>query len=86
MLALVCDYRVMIDGSKRRAWMCMNEVSSPFHFGIIVVIQTNRCILARPGRRPSRLSCALKSATRACIERSRWKVIALLLKRLLKSA
>jgi len=29
MLSLACDYRVMTDGSKRRAWMCMNEV----HFG-----------------------------------------------------
>ncbi|KAG5720931.1 hypothetical protein E4T56_gene865 [Termitomyces sp. T112] len=29
MLSLVCDYRVMTDGSKRNAWMCMNEV----HFG-----------------------------------------------------
>lgn len=28
MLSLVCDYRVMIDGSKRNAWLCMNEVSS----------------------------------------------------------
>ncbi|CCM02828.1 uncharacterized protein FIBRA_04940 [Fibroporia radiculosa] len=28
-LALCCDYRVMTDGSSRRAWMCMNEV----HFG-----------------------------------------------------
>ncbi|KAG1734131.1 ClpP/crotonase-like domain-containing protein [Suillus lakei] len=29
MLSLACDYRVMTDGSRRRAWMCMNEV----HFG-----------------------------------------------------
>jgi len=29
MLALACDYRVMTDGSKRNAWLCMNEV----HFG-----------------------------------------------------
>lgn len=28
-LALVCDYRVMVDGQKRNAWMCMNEI----HFG-----------------------------------------------------
>ncbi|KAJ7116365.1 ClpP/crotonase-like domain-containing protein [Mycena epipterygia] len=26
MLSLACDYRVMIDGSKRNAWLCMNEV------------------------------------------------------------
>ena len=25
-LSLCCDYRVMIDGSKRNAWLCMNEV------------------------------------------------------------
>ena len=25
-LAMACDYRVMTDGSKRNAWMCMNEV------------------------------------------------------------
>ncbi|KAF8896225.1 ClpP/crotonase-like domain-containing protein [Infundibulicybe gibba] len=29
MLTLACDYRVMTDGSKRNAWLCMNEV----HFG-----------------------------------------------------
>ncbi|KAG6898200.1 hypothetical protein C0992_003312 [Termitomyces sp. T32_za158] len=31
MLALVCDYRVMTDGSQRNAWLCMNEV----HFGAV---------------------------------------------------
>ena len=25
-VALACDYRVMTDGAKRNAWMCMNEV------------------------------------------------------------
>jgi Delta3-Delta2-enoyl-CoA isomerase len=25
-IALACDYRVMTDGAKRRAWICMNEV------------------------------------------------------------
>ncbi|EPT01342.1 hypothetical protein FOMPIDRAFT_1029848 [Fomitopsis schrenkii] len=29
MIALCCDYRVMTDGSSRRAWMSMNEI----HFG-----------------------------------------------------
>ncbi|KIM84302.1 hypothetical protein PILCRDRAFT_818642 [Piloderma croceum F 1598] len=29
MLALACDYRVMTDGSKRNAWITMNEI----HFG-----------------------------------------------------
>ncbi|EIW57361.1 ClpP/crotonase [Trametes versicolor FP-101664 SS1] len=28
-LAMACDYRVMSDGSKRNAWLCMNEI----HFG-----------------------------------------------------
>ncbi|KAF8207188.1 ClpP/crotonase-like domain-containing protein [Mycena galopus ATCC 62051] len=26
MMSLACDYRVMTDGSKRNAWLCMNEV------------------------------------------------------------
>ncbi|KAJ7028430.1 ClpP/crotonase-like domain-containing protein [Mycena alexandri] len=26
MFSLACDYRVMTDGSKRNAWLCMNEV------------------------------------------------------------
>lgn len=26
MLSLACDYRVMTDGTKRNAWLCMNEV------------------------------------------------------------
>ncbi|KAJ7510362.1 ClpP/crotonase-like domain-containing protein [Mycena galericulata] len=26
MLSLACDYRVMTDGGKRNAWMCMNEI------------------------------------------------------------
>ena len=28
-LAMACDYRVMTDGSKRNAWISMNEVRSP---------------------------------------------------------
>ncbi|KAL9714189.1 hypothetical protein Ac2012v2_002498 [Leucoagaricus gongylophorus] len=31
MLSLACDYRVMTDGSKRNAWLCMNEI----HFGAV---------------------------------------------------
>ncbi|TFK94002.1 ClpP/crotonase [Polyporus arcularius HHB13444] len=31
-LAMACDYRVMTDGSKRNAWMCMNEI----HFGAAI--------------------------------------------------
>jgi len=27
MLALTCDYRVMTDGTKRNAWLCMNEIN-----------------------------------------------------------
>ena len=27
--ALCCDYRVMTDGERRNAWMCMNEVRAP---------------------------------------------------------
>jgi enoyl-CoA hydratase/carnithine racemase len=26
MIALACDYRVMTDGAKRNAWICMNEI------------------------------------------------------------
>lgn len=40
MLALSCDYRVMTDGSKRNAWLCMNEIhfgaAWPYPFGAIV--------------------------------------------------
>jgi len=25
-MSLACDYRVMTDGAKRNAWMCMNEI------------------------------------------------------------
>jgi len=31
MLSLACDYRIMTDGTKRNAWLCMNEV----HFGAV---------------------------------------------------
>jgi enoyl-CoA hydratase/carnithine racemase len=40
MLSLACDYRVMTDGAKRNAWMCMNEVDFgapwPVSFAAIV--------------------------------------------------
>lgn len=47
-LALLCDYRVMIDGVKRRAWACMNEI----HFGVplprpFCVILKNKCVSPR---------------------------------------
>jgi len=35
MLSLVCDYRVMVDGSVKNAWLCMNEVSQPFFLSSI---------------------------------------------------
>jgi enoyl-CoA hydratase/carnithine racemase len=40
MIALACDYRVMTDGAKRNAWICMNEVdfgaSWPVSFAAVV--------------------------------------------------
>lgn len=41
MLSLACDYRVMTDGSKRNAWMCMNEVhfGSPWPFSFAAVLR-----------------------------------------------
>ncbi|KAF9266562.1 ClpP/crotonase [Marasmius fiardii PR-910] len=45
MLSLACDYRVMIDGSKRRAWLCMNEVS----FGSNWPTSFGRLLLSRFG-------------------------------------
>jgi len=43
MLALCCDYRVMTDGEKRNAWMCMNEVRA------LLIRGSCRCP-ERPGR------------------------------------
>lgn len=41
-LALACDYRVMIDGKGKRAWCCMNEVRmrlvSCVHKGLMFVL------------------------------------------------
>lgn len=38
-LALTCDYRIMMDGSKRNAWACMNEIHFaapwPYHFAVL---------------------------------------------------
>jgi Enoyl-CoA hydratase/isomerase len=64
MTALACDYRVMTDGSKRNAWMCMNEVrpfmSIPLAYIIYLLLGPLRCSLAsliccpipRENRRP----------------------------------
>ena len=39
-MSLACDYRVMTDGTKRNAWMCMNEIDFgapwPVSFAAIV--------------------------------------------------
>lgn len=43
MLALCCDYRVMTDGSRRRAWLCMNEV--PFTSYSLLVSTRARWII-----------------------------------------
>lgn len=43
--ALTCDYRVMTDGSKRNAWMCMNEV----HFGATWPLSLSAVVRAKIG-------------------------------------
>ncbi|EDR08437.1 uncharacterized protein LACBIDRAFT_297096 [Laccaria bicolor S238N-H82] len=45
MLSLACDYRVMTDGSKRNAWLCMNEV----HFGAIWPLSFATILRAKVG-------------------------------------
>ncbi|KAG6844957.1 putative secondary metabolism biosynthetic enzyme [Tephrocybe sp. NHM501043] len=45
MLSLVCDYRVMTDGSKRNAWLCMNEV----HFGAVWPLSFAAILRAKVG-------------------------------------
>jgi len=45
MLSLTCDYRVMTDGSKRNAWLCMNEV----HFGAIWPLSFAAILRAKVG-------------------------------------
>ncbi|KAI9512998.1 ClpP/crotonase-like domain-containing protein [Russula earlei] len=50
-LALVCDFRVMTDGAKRNAWMCMNEVDLgaawPVSFGAITRAKVSVSVLRR---------------------------------------
>lgn len=65
MLSLVCDYRVMTDGSKRNAWLSMNEVMRfpPSLSAAITkfrVVALSRSTLALTGRCPLLLSYALK--------------------------
>lgn len=45
MLSLACDYRVMTDGSKRNAWLCMNEV----HFGAVWPLSFAAILRAKVG-------------------------------------
>jgi len=51
MLALACDYRVMTDGAKRNAWLCMNEVDFgapwPVSFGAIARAKVAVTVLRR---------------------------------------
>lgn len=42
-LSLCCDYRIMTDGSIRRAWMCMNEI----HFGAAIPVAFTAVIRAK---------------------------------------
>lgn len=50
-LSLACDYRVMIDGSKRNAWLCMNEIQFgaawPLSFTAILNTKVNSSTLRR---------------------------------------
>ncbi|KAF8656871.1 hypothetical protein AX16_002417 [Volvariella volvacea WC 439] len=45
MFSLACDYRVMTDGSKRNAWVCMNEV----HFGAVWPLSFAAILRAKVG-------------------------------------
>jgi len=45
MMSLACDYRVMTDGSKRNAWLCMNEV----HFGAVWPLSFAAIVRAKIG-------------------------------------
>ncbi|KAG1747110.1 ClpP/crotonase-like domain-containing protein [Suillus paluster] len=56
MLSLACDYRVMTDGSRRRAWMCMNEI----HFGAPMPLSFTAIINAKVGSPVMRRRVALE--------------------------
>ncbi|KAI0050460.1 ClpP/crotonase [Auriscalpium vulgare] len=51
MIALACDYRVMTDGAKRNAWVCMNEIDFgapwPISFGQLVLAKLTRSSVLR---------------------------------------
>jgi Delta3-Delta2-enoyl-CoA isomerase len=49
MLALACDYRVMTDGAKRTAWMCMNEVDfgAPWPVSFAAVVRAKVSAIRR---------------------------------------
>ncbi|KAG6868060.1 putative secondary metabolism biosynthetic enzyme [Termitomyces sp. T159_Od127] len=56
MLALVCDYRVMTDGSQRNAWLCMNEV----HFGAVWPLSFAAILRAKVGNHRLQRKIALE--------------------------
>ena len=72
MLSLACDYRIMTDGSKRNAFMCMNEVccNSIYHLHP-PYITLSRFTSEPHGRSHSPLCYAPKSLTRLCTVKSR---------------
>jgi len=55
-LALACDYRVMADGSKRNAWLCMNEV----HFGAVWPLSLAATVRAKVASAQVQRSIALE--------------------------
>lgn len=79
MLALACDYRVMTDGSKRNAFLCMNEVRGLLAFEIdsylLTIHSPVRFISARPGRCRLPLYYGQKFPTRICTGKLPLKVI-----------
>jgi enoyl-CoA hydratase/carnithine racemase len=56
MLAMCCDYRVMTDGTKRSAWLCMNEV----HFGAVLPVSFAAVLRAKVGDDSLRRKIALE--------------------------
>ncbi|KAG0708185.1 ClpP/crotonase-like domain-containing protein [Suillus ampliporus] len=56
MLSLACDYRIMTDGSRRRAWMCMNEI----HFGAPWPLSFTAILNAKVGSPVTRRRVALE--------------------------
>ncbi|KIK62525.1 hypothetical protein GYMLUDRAFT_41986 [Collybiopsis luxurians FD-317 M1] len=56
MLSMACDYRVMTDGSKRRAWLSMNEV----HFGAPWPISFAALVRLKFGSAPLQRKMALE--------------------------